>query len=165
MSFSAFRSRFKKYYEGQSKNRRQRGCLPYISHNSPNYYINLCTNTYCSDIRSFIPFEEKIFLLPDFKNNMFCHNGARWRWKHHVKMTPSQLIEIPYLYITPSLLCFSQYTWNRHYITWYLICSHLFEDIKLVLQSFNFSQLVSVFYCVKSIFCTSRCAVTFFSQF
>lgn len=54
----------------------KRQCL-YIFHNSHNLQINLCTNTYCIDIRNFIPFDEKVILLPDFKNNMFCHYGAR----------------------------------------------------------------------------------------
>lgn len=39
--------------------------------------INLCTNTYCINIQNFIPFDEKVIMLPDFKNNMFHHHGTQ----------------------------------------------------------------------------------------
>lgn len=51
-------------------------------------------------------------------------------------MTHAQVIEISNVYIALSLLCFSQYNLNWHYITWYLICSHLFENHKLIPRSF-----------------------------
>lgn len=37
---------------------------------------------------------------------------------------------MPNLYSSP-------HNWNRHYITWHLICSHLLENYKLVPQTFH----------------------------
>lgn len=46
------------------------GCLSYIFHNSHNLQINLCTITSFIDIGSFIPYDEKVFLIPDFKKHV-----------------------------------------------------------------------------------------------
>ena len=89
-------------------------------------------------MQSFSPFDETVFLLPLFKNNMFCHHGARYRSKHDVKIKHAQFIDIPHLYIALSLLCLSPYNLKWHWTTWHLICTHLFDNHKLVLQIFHF---------------------------
>lgn len=73
------------------------------------YQINLWSATYFFDMWSFTPFDEKIFVLPDFKINMVCHQGAQKRSKHDIKMMHARLIVIPLLYITHSLYNMTSY--------------------------------------------------------
>lgn len=121
----------------------QCGCLSYnIFLKIHNKQINLYNNIYFTDVWSFIPFNANVFLFPDF------HHGAWWRWKHHVKMTPVQFIEIPYLYTAFSLLCLSLCNLKRHYTctNYHPICSRLFENHKLVLKRFHFLTVCLFFY-------------------
>lgn len=81
--------------------RGQGGCLCIFFNKSHNWQITLCTNTDFIDICSFSLFGDKVFLILDFKTSTFCHQGARQRSKHDVKMTHAQLIEISF---TPDLV-------------------------------------------------------------
>lgn len=38
--------------------------------------VILSNNTNFIDIKCFVPFDANVFLIPDFKFNMFCHHGA-----------------------------------------------------------------------------------------
>lgn len=56
--------------------------------------------------------------------------------KNDVKMTPVQLEEIPDLYITLRLLCFSSCNLKQQYFTWHLICLYFLMRISCYLQFF-----------------------------
>lgn len=74
-------------------------------------------------------------------------------------------------HIQLSLFCFSSYNLNRQYFTWHLICSHFFENHKVLLcfffllkiSSFTVRKFLNVR--LRCLFCLNSVLVGFKSNF